>query len=106
MGLSLTRCNGVIEDKKNPAEGRMISVERFQESVLVSTPEVSSALLTAIKLPDFACNQSVSRTESQLTLFDRPSLRPRHGLIPGRESPGAKSPVKGPQACLRFAVWS
>jgi len=42
------RPNLFQERKKNPAKGRIFLVERFQESVLVSTPEVGSALLTSI----------------------------------------------------------
>ena len=42
------RPNLFQERNKNPAKGRIFLVERFQESVLVSTPEVGSALLTSI----------------------------------------------------------
>jgi hypothetical protein len=44
-------------------------VERFQESVLVSTPEVGSALLTSSNLIDIAGSLLLGRPESQLTLI-------------------------------------
>ena len=42
-------------------------MERFQESVLVSTPEVGSALLTRMNLIDLDGSLLLSRPESQLT---------------------------------------